>query len=229
MSGEATCWTEIREAADGDGGARAAFAERYESVLRAYFGARWRSSPLRASVDDALQEVFVECLKDGGLLESADPSRPGGFRAFLYGAALRVARRHEEGRGGARELRLPSLFEVEDGEAHLTRVFDAEWARAMLREAARRQRVRAEALEDPDRRERALGRVALLQDRFQRGLPVREIARERAVPAKQVQDDYARAREEFRAALIETVRFHAPSGSDPEARAAELVGLLGAS
>ena len=173
--------------------------------------------------------MFVECLKEGGVLASADASRAGGFRAFLFGAALRIARRTEAGRGGARELRLPSLFEVEDGDAHLTRVFDAAWARAMLQQAARRQRERAAELVDPARRERALARVSILADRFQRGLPVREIAAERGVPAKQVQDDYARAREEFRAALIETVRFHAPSGVDPEARAAELVALLAAS
>jgi RNA polymerase sigma-70 factor (ECF subfamily) len=220
-----TCWTIIHGAAEGDDAARGTFAKNYEPVLRSYLAARWRGSPLVASVEDGVQEIFVECLKEGGLLERASSDRPGGFRAFLFGAALRVARRVEEGRGAGKEARLPSLFDVEDGESELTRIFDGAWARSMMAMAARRQLERAEALESP-RRERALARVALLRDRFERDLPIREIAKEREADAKVLHDEYARAREEFRTALIDVVRFHGAPEGDVESRAAELVTLL---
>lgn len=45
-SSDSTRWTLIRDAAEGVPAARDEFARRYESVIRAYLGARWRGSPL---------------------------------------------------------------------------------------------------------------------------------------------------------------------------------------
>ena len=101
-----TCWSLIRDAAGGIDQAKEDFALKYEPVLRAYLGARWRGSPRIADLEDAVQEIFVECLKEGGVLERVDPDRGGGFRAFLYGVARRVALRYETGHGRKRPDRL---------------------------------------------------------------------------------------------------------------------------
>ena len=90
-SPDLTCWTLIRDAAAGDPAAREWFARVYLPVVTAYLAARWRST--RHGVDDASQDVFVECFRAGGVLEKADPLR--GFRAVLLGAVRNVARRHE--------------------------------------------------------------------------------------------------------------------------------------
>ncbi len=66
---QATCWTLIRAAADGAPRQREEFARRYAPVLRAYLAARWRGSPLRQDLDDAVNE----------------PARPGrGVAARLH-------------------------------------------------------------------------------------------------------------------------------------------------
>src|SRR5947209_17413620 len=93
-----TCWTLIRAASAGAVRERDEFARRYRPILRAYLAARWRGSPLLQDLDDAVQDVFVECLRPGGALERLDPSRDGGFRAFLYGVACNVALRRESRR-----------------------------------------------------------------------------------------------------------------------------------
>ena len=70
-----TCWTVIRGAAAGNPADRDAFARRYVRVVRAYLAARWRASPNLQDLDDAVQEVFVECFRHDGVLEQADPRR----------------------------------------------------------------------------------------------------------------------------------------------------------
>ena len=92
---ESTCWTGIRAAAAGSAGDREEVARRYLAVIRAYLAARWRGSPLRPDLDDAVQEVFVECFRQGGALEAAGAGRVPSFRAFLYGVVRNVARRFE--------------------------------------------------------------------------------------------------------------------------------------
>ena len=94
-----TCWTMIRDAAAGETAARDRFAHRYQPALEAYLRARWRGmTRLLGEVEDATQEIFVECFRSGGALEKAEPGRPGGFRAFVYGVARNVARRTESQR-----------------------------------------------------------------------------------------------------------------------------------
>src|SRR5579884_1864571 len=100
---DSTCWTSLKDAAAGGREARERFAERYAPMVRAYLAARWRGSALAQEVDDAAQDVFVECLRGGGALEHARDGRPGGFRAFLYGVARNVALRFERTRARRRE------------------------------------------------------------------------------------------------------------------------------
>ena len=88
---DSTCWTVIQAAAAGSATDRQAFARRYGPVVRAYLATRWRSSPCLHDLDDAVQEVFVECFKPDGVLDRADRDR--GFRPFLYGVVRNVALR----------------------------------------------------------------------------------------------------------------------------------------
>ena len=67
---DVTCWTLIHDAADGNANARDQFARLYDPVIRAYLGNRWKHS--LHSVDDAVQDVFVELFKPGGALGKVD-------------------------------------------------------------------------------------------------------------------------------------------------------------
>jgi RNA polymerase sigma-70 factor (ECF subfamily) len=212
----------IRAAGAGSPGDRDEFARRYGPVVRAYLAARWRFSPCRQDLDDAVQEVFVECFKQGGILDRADCGR--GFRPFLIGVIRNVARRWEAERGRQRERQAPGdkdLEGVADDEATPTRAFDRAWARALLREAARL--LEQHAATDEAARKRA----ELLRLRFHEGLPIREIARRWQADAAVLHHEYARAREEFRAALAEVVAFHRPgTPSEIEQECASLLALL---
>jgi RNA polymerase sigma-70 factor (ECF subfamily) len=194
-------------------------------VVRAYLAARWRGSKQLQALDDTVQDVFVECLRQGGLLERARANRPGGFRAFLYGAVRHVAQRAEARR--ARQLaREPGedvdLEGIPGGEEAFSRVFDRAWAKAVVREASERQSVLAS-----ERGEAGLRRVELLRLRFHEGLPIREIARLWGLDAATLHHEYARARQEFHSALREVIAFHLPgSPEDVERECAQLLSLL---
>lgn len=219
---DSTCWTVIQAAAAGSPGDREEFARRYGPVARAYLTARWHSSPSLGEIDDALQEVFVECFKQGGVLDRVEASRAGGFRAFFYGVVRNVARRAEKQRVQAREQQPPSdldLDQVGDDEPSLSGAFDRAWAKALLREAARLQEERARSAG-----EEAAKRVELLRLRFHEGLPIREIAERWQVDAAVLHHEYAKARQEFKAALLEVVAFHHPAS--PQAIAQECANLL---
>ena len=94
---ETTCWTMIQGAARGGAEDRERFAVRYAPVVRAYLEARWGNTPLAEFLDDAVQEVFVECFKQDGVLDRADDIRFGNFRQFLLGVVRNVALRIEKG------------------------------------------------------------------------------------------------------------------------------------
>ncbi len=218
---DSTRWTVLRGAAGGDGLARAVFAERYAPLIRAYLGARWRGAHLAQDLEDAVQDVFVECLRQGGVLQHADPGRPGGFRAFLYGLVRNVALRAEQGRGRERGRQVPEIDPAQ--EDSLSRVFDRAWARSVMRDAAARQAERA-AREG----EAAVRRVELLRLRFQEGLPVREVARLWGADPATIHHEYARARKEFKAALLEVVgESHTGPPAEAERACAGLLELLG--
>ena len=190
----------IRGAAAGEVAERERFARRYIPVVRAYLVARWRASQLLQEIDDAVQEVFFECFR--GALDRADPSY--GFRGLLYGIARNVARRHEERFGNRRERSLPDALAAD--EDSLARTFDRVWAASILEQA--RERL-AELAIEPDARRR----IELLRLRFEEGLPVRDIAALWEDDPARVHRAYARARKEFRSALMDVVRYHQP-GSD---------------
>jgi RNA polymerase sigma-70 factor (ECF subfamily) len=159
------------------------------------------------------------------MLERADPARPGGFRAFLYGLVRNIALRVEQGRGRRRTREVATGdedAEADAAEESLSHVFDRAWARSIMQEAAARQAERA-AREG----EAALRRVELLRLRFHEDLPIRAIAQLWAVDAGILHHEYARARKEFKTALLEVMTFYHPSSpADAERECAELLALL---
>ena len=225
-SAEETCWTRIQAAAGGDAAARADFARRYSPAVRAYLAARWKSGPLREEIDDALQDVFLECFRENGVLAKADADRPGGFRAYLFGVVRNVATDVEskKARLSGRESGAESeLQEVSTHEQRLSTVFDRAWAQALVREAAKRQSQNARALGAE-----AEKRVELLRLRFQEDLPIREIASRWEADPDQLHHEYARARREFKDALLEVVSYHHPGApAEAERECERMMALLG--
>jgi len=215
---DTTCWTLIRDAAGGDADARERFARVYLPVARGALGGRWKGSPRLAWVEDAAQDVFVECFKPGGVLAAADAER-GGFRAFFLAVVRNVARRHEEKHRP--EVPLPDQHPADN--TSLSVAFDKAWARALLKEAAR---VQAETAMG---NERATKRVELLRLRFQDGLPIRAIAERWNEDVTKLHHEYATAREEFRAALRTVIAFHHPTATEAalDDASRELLALVG--
>jgi len=219
-----TCWTLIQGAVAGNPADRGRFARRYGAVARAYLAARWRGTAFLTELDDAVQEVFLECFREGGLLDRLDPGRPGGFRAFLYGVIRNVALRVERRHARQREVRaLSDLHDVASQEESLSRILDRAWARALVRHAADELSARAtEATVD------ARKRVELLRLRFFEGLSIQEIAASWGVEAAHLHHEYARARREFHEALLAVVAFHHPESTpgEVEREALSLLQLL---
>src|SRR5436305_4211584 len=131
-----TCWTVIRGAAAGSPAEREELARRYLGVVRGYLAARWRGAAVQEHLDDATQEVFVECFRQGGALQAAADGRVPSFRAFLYGVVRNVARRFESRPARA----VGPLPEVAADGASLSQLFERSWARAIMTEAAQLQR-----------------------------------------------------------------------------------------
>lgn len=215
---ESTCWTVIRAAAAGSPTDRDELGRRYVGVVRAYLAARWRGSALWPDLDDAVQEVFVECFRKGGALDAAGAGRVPNFRAFLYGVVRNVACRFE-----SRPVRtVGPLPEIPANEESLSSLFDRSWAQSIMTEAAELQRRKADELGP-----HAVQRVELLRLRFQEGLAIRTIATRWGIPVAELHHAYAVARQEFRAALLEVVAFHLPgTPNEVEQEAAALLKAL---
>ena len=219
-----TCWSVVRAASEGDADARSAFGRSYAGAIRGFLAARWRAShALRDELDDAVQEVFVECLKPGGVLDRADPER-GDFRGLLFAVGRNVARRFEE-RALARRRIHPDdewLGEVASDDPGQETVFDRNWARTLLRLCRRRHRALAFADGEAGRR-----RIELLERRFRDDEAIRDIAARWGVSADQVHQAYRKARGEFYRCLRDVVARHAPAGADVDAECRRLLHLGG--
>lgn len=214
----------IGEAAGGHQEQRAEFVRRYGPIVVEYLAARWRGTALLAEVRDVTHDVFLESFRLGGVLERAEPTRSGGFRAFFYGVVRNVARRHEDARARRREQQPSTSFDAdacENPETSLSRVLDRAWARAVLDEAGARHRRAAEA-----QGEEALLRVELLRLRYEEGLPVREIARCWKMAADKVHQEARRARREFRRCLEAELAFQGENEVDVEKQWEEFLSLL---
>ncbi len=153
--------------------------------------------------------------------------REASSRAFLYGVVRNVAlRRAESAQACGKEQAPPDGFDpgqVAANDTRLSLAFDRAWARALVAQAAAQMAAEAERADAAAR-----GRVELLRLRFHEGLPIREIARRRGCDPDAVHRDYARARQEFRAALTAVVAFHHPgTPAEVERTCGELLAILG--
>jgi RNA polymerase sigma factor (sigma-70 family) len=211
-SGETTCWSLIRRASAGEEEDRRLFAGRYEAFVRALLSARWRGSPLAGELEDAVQDVFVECFRSGGVLWRAEADCVRAFRPFLVGVVRNIARRIE---GRRRPLTFSDAL-PEDGSDDTpsgipsgadppSRDVERAWARALMGEARDLLEARSRQAGEDARR-----RLALLELRFQEGVPIREIARRWGSDPTRLHREFDRARREFRAALIDVVAAHHP-------------------
>jgi hypothetical protein len=215
----------LHAASAGDASARSTFARSYLVPIRSYLGHRWRDAKLGAAIDDAVQDVFVECFKPDGALVRADQQN-GEFRALLYAVVRNVARRYEEraarpghGQGGP-----VHLDDLPDRAEALSRVFDRSWAEAIVRDAILRH-ARAARRGDADTRLR----YRILRLRHQEGLAIREIAAQLAQPGVDaVHNAYRRARREFRVHMREATAHHTGAGPDTlDAECRRVSSLLG--
>jgi RNA polymerase sigma-70 factor (ECF subfamily) len=214
-----TSWTMVFDAAAGGRAARATFVERYESLVRAYLGARWRGSPMVEELEDTVQAVFIECFKEGGVLQRVEPQRRGGFRAFFYGALRNIARDAEKRRFRNREEQAETVIfrqEVDRRDEAAEEAFDRSWVRTLLEEAIARQ-----ATEAGFKGAEAKRRVELLRLRFEGGKPIREIARLWGERSARLHHMYADARQELLGCLRRVLGEHHPG--DPDQAERELV------
>lgn len=215
-----TSWELIEQAVAGDAAARERFARLYRPAVERFFQSRWRGVGLTQEVEDAVQEVLVECLREGGALEGALATAREGLRAFLFGVCRNVAQRWERRIARQRDRPRSESFAADAvplDDPSVSREFDRAWARTLVHEA--REVLEKRAVEPHQQR-----RLDLLRLRFFEGLPIREIAARWNEDAARVHRDYAAARDDFRTALGEVLAFHSPGPL--HRRETELVALL---
>lgn len=221
-----TCHALIEDAKRGAPRAREELASRYLAVVRAFLRKRWRHGPLADHVDDAVQEVFVDLFKDNGALLRHDPSKARDFSAYLFGVTKNIALRHEAKAMREGDLRFdPGSVGFDawpSDDTALSRVFDREWAIAVMRRARLRLEDRASHAGAA-----ALQRVEILRLRFQDGLPIRDIARVLDLETAHAHHEYARARAEFKRALRDEVASDGIGDTEAiEQRCRDLLDLL---
>ncbi len=196
-----TCWSLVARAATGDPPSCSRFGRTYQPLIRGFLALRWRGTRLVEEIDDATQDVFVECFRPDGPLTHADAAK-GDFRGYLFGVVRNVALRAEaQARRRQPQEARPSQVDAADGDPSVSQLFDREWARTLMREAG--QRMLERSTDDKSRL-----RVELLRLRFGRDLTMPEIATRLDMDLAALHRQYARAREEFRSCLRSVVSFH---------------------
>lgn len=216
-----TSWTLIRSAADGDSEARDRFAELYLPVVQAYLRARWRGRLRDTEIDDAVQEVFISCFREGGVLDRVGKSGEQSFRSYLFGAARNVALGLERSRLARVDRNVGETFDEEThavDEASLEALFDAQWLKNVVLRARKLQADRSRSLGEAAQR-----RIELLRLRFGLGLKIREIATRWEMNPKRLHKDYAQACADLRECIRLVIGFDNPDR--PEVVAAEFESI----
>jgi len=213
-----TCWTLIRGAADGSGAFRAEFVATYGAAVRRVLRMRWGGSARIADVEDASQDVFLECFRAGGVLDRVADGQVASFRKFLFGVVRNVARRHES-RPVVQDHLASDLIRNGplDLDADLGTIFDREWARLVVRLA----RERLESGTSPLARKRA----ELLRLRYEESMPIRDIAAAWKEDPATLHHQFADAKAAFAAVLRAIVAEQVEGGT--QAVEEELRFLLG--
>lgn len=201
-----TSWSLIHRAAVGKGASRERFARRYSGVIQGYFAARWRLPIAHEHVQDASQDVFVDCFKPGGALTHAD-AKKGQFRRFLYGVCKHIAISIER-RLVRRTEHAVSHADRVDSDPSLSQSFDRAWARAIVKDAAALARERARGHET-----RTMG-LLVMELRVAHDLPPREIAVRLGRGVHEIYELLRRAKLDLRAAFLEILAEHNPGASE---------------
>ena len=219
---DSTCWSLIHRAADADETARTQFVERYYSVAKAYLSARWSNRRRQEDIQDALHDVFAECLRPQGVLGRTGALHGDSFRGFLFGVVRKVAQRHERvwNRPADRSDSEPLQYMPADDES-LAQAFDRAWARAVVTEAVALQEERANSLGDE-----ASQRIELIKLRICESVPVRKIAEQWDKPAEWLHRELARGKQEFASCLQEVLRAHLGDDLGKSDQQLELVAEL---
>ncbi|MFT6082700.1 MAG: DNA-directed RNA polymerase specialized sigma24 family protein [Planctomycetota bacterium] len=211
---DTTSWSLIRRAAAGDAEDRERFAARYAPVIRGYFSTRWHLPLSHERVQDASQEVFVQCFRQGGVLASANPELGSGFQAFLYGVARRIGANLDRRLGHLKAKEIDGHSDFDEcaisSELALSKSFDRAWASLVAREAGDLARARAEG------HAARLAGLEALQLQFFEGLQPREIAERRGVAAEAIYESLRLAKKDFRAAFVEVMATYNPHCTEAE-------------
>lgn len=203
---EPTRWSLIDAVRRAEPEAERAFVGRYLPVIRAYLAARWGRTPLRDELEDAAQEVMTRCLGPRGALARLEPGHPSGLRGYLFGVTRNVALEFERQRNAARGAGSShargdgSAQEVEFDEETPSRAFARAYARGVMREARARYLATCQVA-GPD----AVRRHDLLVLRLEDGVAIRDIAVRWGIDAAVLHHEYARARKDYREALLEAI------------------------
>ena len=199
--------------------AQSQFCRRYETVVHGFLSQRWLGTAMAEWIPDAVQEVFLACLKPGGALERLDPELGGDVRGYLFGVSRNVARSFE------RRCARPAP-DVLDEPRPVTEtpsvIFDREWARALTGVAMRTLIARSSS--KLQRFECVFLRKRFLEDQMPREIA----ARFPGFTARKVSKLIERGRARFLEALLDTLRAEEPHASRDqlEQRCHELLELL---
>ena len=218
-------WNLAHGAAAGQATARERFVQRYQPVIRGYVAARWAGTVWLKELDDAVQDVFVDLFRPGGVLSRLQQYERVDFRALLSGVAKNVAARVEQGRAreAERRARDVDLEATPDREEHWSRVFDRLWAQDLVRQAGLLY-----VQETRDQGGAVARRFELLELRFQRGLSIQDIAHTWGEDPARLHHEYARARTGFRRALLKVIALHhAGTAAELDRECRDLLALLG--
>tara|TARA_R110002094_G_scaffold60544_3_gene71174 strand:+ start:1858 stop:2505 length:648 start_codon:yes stop_codon:yes gene_type:complete len=190
------------------------FCRRYSPLIETYLASRWRLPRGHERVADGTQDVFLQLFKPNGALKGVDPSRPGGFRAYLYGVTTKVA--SERDRVAARQQRergdpRMELDQLGSSWASQSQAFDQAWARLVFQEAYETMVAQFEG--DPT----ALRSLQVLQLRYDEALPPREIAKRLVIAdVRVVYQVLDTGKAKFRRALLSVMAEYNPSCSKNE-------------
>lgn len=193
-------WRLAQAAARGDERARTDFWQRYGHPVRLWLWFRWCHTSRRNLVDDAAQEVFLECFRPGGALAHLDRARAHhGFEAYLRGVVRNVACRIE--RAQAREFHhrrslVAAAGQAAPEESGSAERIDRAWAHDQV----------LAALDLLDREDRQAGTSHSLREflraHFEQGQQVRTIAAAWQEHVDHVHEVRRRACQRFRDCLL---------------------------
>ncbi len=180
--------------------ARREFALRYEKFVRRVLAKRWLGTIFCNDFDDAIQEVFIECFKPGGVIERADSRRGNSFRTLLFQVASHVAARFERShrRWQSQGMDEDLLNEMATTHASGYDVVTQEEVSDLVREALRRMIHH----HDPDVRSRG----QLLDRHICQNEKIIAMAGGDSGVAERLHREHRKAKKEWKSFLVEVVQ-----------------------